>query len=131
MHFLTKKNDLPFVGSSYEFVGVDHGNVGVSIFFVEARTGRGAPLHRHEYDEILTTQEGRARLVVGDEIRETSAGDIVVIKARTPHGFINVGEGVLRQLDIHLNPTFQQENLEPTESSRRAGLPVVPTMVPR
>jgi mannose-6-phosphate isomerase-like protein (cupin superfamily) len=123
MHVLRREN-LPFVGSSYQFAGADQGDVGVSFFLVEAQPGRGAPLHRHQYDEVILVQEGRGRLVVGEEIRETSAGDMVVVKAGTPHGFINAGDAVLRQVDIHVNPRFEQENLEPTEVSRRAGLPV-------
>lgn len=69
-----RKEDLPFVGSSYHFVGADRGDVAVSMFLVEAQPGRGAPLHVHEYDEILMTQEGRARIVVDAEIRECVPG---------------------------------------------------------
>jgi mannose-6-phosphate isomerase-like protein (cupin superfamily) len=118
------KTDLPLIGSSYNFVGADHQNVAVSIFLLEAQPGRGAPLHVHEYDEIVIIQEGRSRFVVGDEIREAVAGDILVVKAHTPHGFLNIGEGVLKQVDIHHSPRFQQQNLEPTEISLQAGLPV-------
>lgn len=124
-----RKSELPFVGSSYQFVGADHSDAPVSIYFVEAQPGRGAPLHIHPYDEIMTIQEGHARLVIGDEIREAGAGDIVVIKARTPHGFVNIGDFALKQTDIHVSPRFIQENLEPTELSRRARLPL-PKMEP-
>ncbi|HWZ97994.1 MAG TPA: cupin domain-containing protein [Candidatus Dormibacteraeota bacterium] len=119
--YAIRKTDLPLIGSSYNFVGADH-SVAVSVYLVEAQPGRGAPLHTHEYDEIAFVQEGRARIVVGDEIREAGPGDIVVIKARTPHGFVNIGDGVLKQLDVHVNPTFKQVNLEPTEVSKKAGL---------
>lgn len=123
MHAM-RKEDLPFVGSSYQFVGADQGNVEMSFFLVEAKPGRGAPLHRHKYDEVLMVLEGRGRVVVGEETRETAAGEIVVVKAGTPHGFINIGNGLLRQVDIHVSPRFEQENLKPTEASRQAGLPV-------
>jgi mannose-6-phosphate isomerase-like protein (cupin superfamily) len=119
-----RREDLPFVGSSYEFAGADQGNVGVSFFLVEAAKGRGAPLHRHGYDEILLVQEGRGRVVIGDETRDTIAGDILIVKAGTPHGFVNTGDSTLRQLDIHVSPTFGQENLKPTEVSLKAGLPI-------
>ena len=119
-----RREDLPFVGSSYHFAGRDQGNVGVSFYLVEASPGRGAPLHRHKYDEILFVQEGRGRVVVGEETRDTVAGDIVVVKAGTPHGFVNIGDSSLKQLDIHVSPEFEQENLKPTEVSLRAGLPV-------
>lgn len=119
-----RKTDLPLIGSSYNFVGADHENVAVSIYLLEAQPGRGAPLHIHEYDEIVLVQEGRSRFVVGDEIREAVAGDIVVVKAHTPHGFVNIGDQALRQVDIHVSPRFQQQNLDPTETSIQAGLPV-------
>lgn len=107
-------------------MGADQNNLGVSMFLVEAQPGRGAPLHTHEYDEILMIQEGRARLVVGDEICESVQGDIVVVKARTPHGFLNIGDSILKQIDIHVSPRFEQQNLKPTETSLKAMLPAAP-----
>jgi quercetin dioxygenase-like cupin family protein len=118
-----RKEDLPLIGSSYNFVGADQGNVSISIFLVEAQPGKGAPMHCHEYDEIVLVQEGRSRFVVGDEIREASAGDILVVKAGTPPGFVNAGPGILRQTDIHVSPHFKQVNLSPTDTSCSAGLP--------
>jgi mannose-6-phosphate isomerase-like protein (cupin superfamily) len=118
------KTDLPLIGSSYNFVGADHENVAISMFLVEAQPGRGAPLHLHEYDEIVFIQEGRSRFVVGNEICEAGTGDILVVKAHTPHGFVNIGDTVLKQVDIHVNPRFQQQNLDSTEVSVKAGLPV-------
>ena len=118
-----RKTDLPFIGSSYNFVGADHADVGVSLYLIEAQPGHGAPLHIHEYDEIVIIQEGRSRMVIGNETREVGTGDILVVKARTPHGFVNIGEGVLKQVDVHLNPIFKQQNLEPTQLSKKAGLP--------
>jgi quercetin dioxygenase-like cupin family protein len=121
MHAI-RKEDLPYIGSSYNFVGANQGDVAVSIFFVEAHPGHGAPLHRHKYDEIIIVQDGHSRLVIGDLIKETQPGEIIVIKADTPHGFINIGSTVLKQIDIHLNSRFEQEAVDPTDVSRRAGL---------
>ena len=118
-----RKEDLPLVGISYNFVGADQGDVAISMFLVEAPPGRGAPLHTHDYDEIVLVQEGQSRFVIGDVIREARTGDILVVKKRTPHGFTNAGSGVLKQLDIHVSPRFKQELVDPTETSRRAGLP--------
>jgi quercetin dioxygenase-like cupin family protein len=123
MHLIQKEN-LPFIGSSYNFVGAEQGNVGTSMFLVEAKPGQGAPLHFHDYDEIVIVQEGKSRFVVGDEIQDAVPGNILVVKARTPHGFINSGEGLLKQIDIHESPRFKQQSLEPTETSRRANLPL-------
>ena len=122
MH-IVRKEQLPLIGTSYNFVGAEQGDVAISMFLVEAKTGRGAPLHCHEYDEIVLIQEGKSRFVIGDQIRDTTPGDIIVVKAGTAHGFVNNGEGILKQIDIHLSPRFAQNNLEPTEASIRAGLP--------
>jgi len=122
MHFL-RKQDLPIIGSSYRFVGADHADVAVSIFLVEAKPGRGAPLHIHDYDEIAIVHEGTSRFVAGDETRDTQPGDIIVIKAGIPHGFVNTGTDILKQTDIHLAPRFMQTNLTPSSTSRAAGLP--------
>lgn len=125
--YAIRKTDLPLIGSSYNFVGADHQGVPMSVYFVEMEPGRGAPLHTHEYDEVLITIEGRARAVVGDDVREAGPGDIVVVKAGTPHGFVNIGDGVLKQIDIHSSSRFKQENLESTEVSRKVGLPPKPS----
>jgi mannose-6-phosphate isomerase-like protein (cupin superfamily) len=118
-----RKEDLPLIGISHNFVGADQGDVAISMFLVEAPPGRGAPLHTHDYDEIVLVRQGQSRFVIGDVIREVRTGDILVVKERTPHGFINAGSGVLKQLDIHVSPRFKQELVDPTETSRRAGLP--------
>lgn len=130
MHVI-RKEKLPLIGSSYNFVGADQGDVAISMFLVEAKPGRGAPLHCHAYDEIVLVEEGSPRFVeegsprfvVGDEIQDAMPGDIMVEKAGTPHGFVNAGTGILRQIDIHASPHFRQTNLRPTEISRTAGLP--------
>ena len=56
--------------------------------------------------------EGRAMVTLGNEQREANAGGIVVVPANTPHRFVNSGETVLRQIDIHSSPKFIQANLE-------------------
>jgi len=122
MHII-RREDLPFIGSSYNFAGTEHGDVAISMFLVEAQPGRGAPLHSHGYDEVVLVLDGRSRFVLGNEIRELTAGTIAVVKANTPHGFVNCGEGTLKQLDIHVNPTFEQQTLDPTDISRAAKLP--------
>ena len=56
-----REKDLPFRGSSYNFVGADHGDVGVSVFLFRGEHGAGPGPHRHPYDEIQFVQEGRGR----------------------------------------------------------------------
>jgi len=101
---------LPFVGMSYEFVGETQG-APFSAYIVDARPGQGPPLHRHPYVEVAFTLEGCAAITIGNETHEVKAGGIVVIPANTPHRFVNSGDTVLRQIDIHASPKFIQTNL--------------------
>ena len=110
MSFLNLEQ-LPFKGMSYEFHGQEHG-VPISAYIVNAPRGKGPPLHVHPYVETIFTIEGRATLTIGDEVREVRAGDIAVVPANTPHKFVNSGDAILRQIDIHASPKFIQTNLE-------------------
>lgn len=110
MYRITQQ-ELPFVGSSHQFVGADNGNVGISVFLLSALPGRGPGPHRHPYDEVQFVREGRGRWNVDGVEFEGGAGDIFVIKAGEVHSFTNIGETPLVQVDVHLSPTFIQENL--------------------
>jgi len=106
-----RHEDLPFTGSSHRFVGADHENTGICVYLFNGQPGSGPGPHRHPYDEIQFIQEGRGLYTVNSETFEASAGDIFVIKAGEIHSFCCIGDGPLKQLDIHLNATFIQENL--------------------
>ncbi len=106
----TSLEQLPFVGMSYEFLGETQG-APFSAYIVKAKPGQGPPLHKHPYVEVAFTLEGYATITVGDEQREVKAGGIVVIPAETPHRFVNSGDTMLRQIDIHASPRFIQTNL--------------------
>jgi quercetin dioxygenase-like cupin family protein len=110
MSFL-ELGQLPFVGMSYDFVGENHG-APFSAYLVNAKPGQGPPLHTHPYVEVAFTIEGAATITVGHETREVKAGGIVVIPANTPHRFVNSGDTLLRQIDIHASPQFIQTNLD-------------------
>ncbi|HEX4629727.1 MAG TPA: cupin domain-containing protein [Chthoniobacterales bacterium] len=101
---------LPFVGMSHEFHGEKEG-APFSAYIVNAKPGQGPPLHTHPYVEVAFTIEGCATITVGDETREVKAGGVAVIPAGTPHRFVNSGDTVLRQIDVHASPTFIQTNL--------------------
>jgi quercetin dioxygenase-like cupin family protein len=110
MHRVRQK-DLPFRGSSHEFVGADNGDVDICAFLLSALPGAGPGPHRHPYDEVQFIREGRGIYTVNGEEFEAVAGDILVIKAGEVHGFRAVGDSPLVQVDIHLGPRFIQENL--------------------
>ena len=106
-----RREDLPFRGSSYNFVGADHGDVNVSVFLFRGERGAGPGPHRHPYDEIQFVQEGGGKWNVSGAEFEASAGDILVIKAGEVHSFTSIDDVPLVQLDVHLSPRFIQENL--------------------
>jgi len=106
-----RQEDLPFGGSSHQFVGADNGDVNISAFLVSAQPGRGPGPHRHPYDEVQFVQGGRGLWTVEGEELEARAGDILVVKAGEVHGFRCIGDEPLVQLAVHLSPRFIQENL--------------------
>jgi quercetin dioxygenase-like cupin family protein len=110
MHHV-RQQDLPFIGSSHEFVGAEQGKTNVSVFLFDGKPGSGPGPHRHPYDEIQFIREGRGLWTVNGETFEAGAGDIFVIKAGEIHSFKAIGQSPLVQLDVHLSPRFIQENL--------------------
>ena len=110
MEFL-HQSQLPFVGMSHEFVGADHGT-SVSLFLVIAKPGGATRIHKHDYDKIVYVIAGRAKWIVGNEEREAAAGDVIVVRAGEPHKFIGADDDPVRQIDIHLNRTFETAWLE-------------------
>lgn len=98
-------------GRSRRFVGAEHG-ADVSYFFVENQPGEGPGLHWHPYSETWVVLEGAVRLTIGDRVLVAHAGDTATAPAFTPHGFTNVGEGILRILCIHASDTIIQTFLD-------------------
>ena len=106
-----RKKDLPWSQIAHELVGADHA-IPVTLLFVEAPPGRGPALHRHPYAEIFVVVEGTARFTVNGRQIDAVEGDIVVAEPGEPHAFLNTGSGVLRQVDIHLSPSFSTDWLD-------------------
>lgn len=112
-----RREELPFRGSSHNFVGADNGDVNVSVFLFNGQPGSGPGPHRHPYDEVQFILEGRGLWNVEGKEFEAGAGDILVVKAGEVHSFRGIGDGPLVQLDVHLSPRFIQENLPPADPS--------------
>ena len=110
MHHV-RQEDLPFRGSSHHFVGAMQGNVDISVFLFNGAPGKGPGPHRHPYDEVQFIREGRGLYKVDGKEFEAGAGDILVIKAGEVHEFKAIGDSPLVQVDVHLSPTFIQEDL--------------------
>src|SRR5436190_9268165 len=80
MHHVRQEN-LPFVGSSYEFVGAEQGDTSVSVFLFYGKPGSGPGPHRHPYDEIQFIREGRGAWTVNGKTFEGGAEATFVTKA--------------------------------------------------
>jgi quercetin dioxygenase-like cupin family protein len=104
-----KQDQLPLSNIARELVGADHGGVGVCIIFVDAPPGRGPSLHKHPYEEVLIVLEGEVTFLAGGEEIRAGPGDVVIVPPGLPHAFTNTGAGQLRQIDIHVSPTFITE----------------------
>jgi quercetin dioxygenase-like cupin family protein len=112
MH-IARKSELPLVGMSHEFVGKDQGQTGISFFLVSTtEPGKRVRLHRHDYDEVVHVIEGQSTWTINGQRVIATAGDTIVVHAGEPHGFVNSGQGQLRQIDIHLHPAFETTWLE-------------------
>ncbi|GHO64059.1 cupin [Ktedonobacter sp. SOSP1-52] len=109
---LLHKDELSWYGTPNEFQGHQHGDTNLSFIWVELPPGDGPRLHKHPYEEVFVVQEGHATFTVGSGILEVKAGNIVIVPAGVPHKFLNSGEGLLRQIDIHASPKFITEWLE-------------------
>jgi mannose-6-phosphate isomerase-like protein (cupin superfamily) len=74
--------------------------------------GSGPRLHQHPYAETFVIIRGRALFTIGDEQREGTAGEILVVPPNTPHKFAVLGPGVYEAVHIHENERFVTERLE-------------------
>lgn len=90
----------------HEFLSVPDLSAGLYVLEV------GAPdLQRpHTEDELYIVMEGRARMTVGQEVREVSAGSLVFVAATEPHQFHDIEERLVLVVAFG-----------PAEGTRRAG----------
>jgi quercetin dioxygenase-like cupin family protein len=109
---IVDRDDLPTSGSTSELEGYLYGDVEVSLILVEMQPGEEVRLHKHPYREIFIIEVGKATYTVGASTLEAQAGQIIIAPADTPHKFVNNGDGILRQVDIHLSKRFITEWLE-------------------
>ena len=102
----TTVDELPGTENASTFPGHEHG-ANVSFFLSRNRPGRGPGLHTHPYEETFIIYEGSVRFRIGDQTVDGTAGDLFVVPAGVPHGFVNSGSTPIRQMSIH--PVAQME----------------------
>ena len=83
----------------------------ISIFVTEYQRGQGPSLHLHPYPEVFVVQTGTAAFTAGDEQVVVAGGHIVIVPARTPHGFKSAGDDTLRVVSVHPSPVVEQTDL--------------------
>ena len=93
---------------SREYTG-DVLDAGICVILVDGEPGKGPSLHRHPYEEVFVVLDGEATFTLGDEQRVVRGGELVVAPAGVVHGFVNSGDGPLRQVDIHVSRGFDTE----------------------
>jgi mannose-6-phosphate isomerase-like protein (cupin superfamily) len=71
--------------------------------------GSGPSLHRHPYEETFIIEEGTVRFTVGERQLEATGGEVVVVPAGVPHGFVNVGQAPMRSINVHPVARMQTE----------------------
>jgi mannose-6-phosphate isomerase-like protein (cupin superfamily) len=103
---ILNKDDLPYDGNVYEFEGLQFQDTEVSFIWVDMPPGDIVRLHKHPYKEIFIIQEGTSTFTVGSTTLEAHAGQIIIVPAEVPHKFMNLSEGQLRQIDIHVSKEF-------------------------
>lgn len=91
----------------HEFLSVPGLSAGLYVLEV------GAPdlQQPHTEDELYVVMEGRARVTVGQEARDVSAGSLVFVAATEPHHFHDIVERLVLVVAFG-----------PAEGSRRAGV---------
>jgi len=83
--------------------GGKHGAPITVIFHSSEGAGHGPDLHTHPYSETFIIRTGSARFTIGEAQFDAVAGQILVCPADVPHGYKNLGPGLLEAINIHAN----------------------------
>ena len=100
--------ELPGQPTSRSFEGARHGDIGVSLYWMETPPGQGPALHQHPYAEVFVVQSGEAMFTVQGMQHRASGGQLVVVPPKCPHRFTNPGTVPLRLIAIHASAQMQQ-----------------------
>jgi mannose-6-phosphate isomerase-like protein (cupin superfamily) len=96
--------------------GRDLGTGVTVLFYATEVKGRGPVWHVHPYDEVFIIREGRALYTIGEEKIVAEKGDVLLGPANVPHKFVNIGDGRLDTVDIHLSDRWIQTDLPDPEA---------------
>lgn len=111
-YLLLDQSDISTASGVREWEDHHFNETEVSLILVDLPPGGGPRLHRHPYPELFIVHEGEVRFTVGAATVDAYAGQIVIVPKGVAHKFINVGQSILRQTDIHVSKKFVTEWLE-------------------
>lgn len=97
------------------------GSRSLCVFEQFCMPGAGAPLHRHDVEEVLTVLSGVAEVWLDDATWPLAEGQAVVVAAGVRHGFRNVGTGSLHVQAILAAAHFEATFDDGRETSLRWG----------
>jgi mannose-6-phosphate isomerase-like protein (cupin superfamily) len=103
---IVRDDELTPTTFAREWIG---GETPACVIFVDAKPGDSVALHRHPYAELFFVLEGTATFDDGETTVDVDAPAFVVVPPGQAHGFANHGDTQLRQIDVHLNGTFDTE----------------------
>ena len=92
--------------------GYRFGLANLTLVLGDSPPGQGAPLHRHDDEELFVVHAGRGTYTVGDVMVEAVAGDVVLVPSGVPHRFVNLSAEILSHTAVHATGTFVMEVLE-------------------
>lgn len=87
-------------------VDAQRGTASSAVVFVELEPGWRGGRHIHSAEEVAFIYSGSVEIVVGQERRRLSAGELAVVPALVPHDVINVGEDLVRMVNFFPSAAF-------------------------
>lgn len=74
----------------------------------------GAETH-DGHDQFFRVEQGRARIILGEEEREIGEGEALVVPSGTRHNVINISDGPLKLYTIYAPPEHADGTVHPTK----------------
>ena len=97
----------------WSLAGAEQG-MSSTLTYSEGQAGTGAPLHRHQEDELIVVLEGTLEVRVGGEVHTAGPDHTVAVPPGVDHGFTVKGPGPARLLTFFpsLDPFSRTTYLE-------------------
>lgn len=91
--------------------------------YFEVGPGGHSSLEKHEHIHIVMTLRGTGKVIVGDDVHETTPFDVIYVPPMVPHQFVNDGDEPYGFLCIVDGDRDKPQPLTPDELERLRNLP--------